>query len=110
MRPHAIRTCWSGGWRAGSACRMSHAVDDSGHRQDQARVLSVLDLDAVGVSDTEPLLGDLGDLVASALDLVLMVDDVALDLQVVTVLDLDLEPFAQRGDQGLLHRGELLPV
>ena len=40
------------------------------------------DLDAVGVADPEPLLRDLGDLVAVALDLVLVVDDVAVDLQV----------------------------
>ncbi len=36
-----------------------------------------LDLDAVGLADPEPLLRDLGDGVAVALDLVLVVDDVA---------------------------------
>src|SRR3954466_4679228 len=66
----------------GSAPGVGHAVDDSGHRQDQARLDAGLDLDAVGVGDPEPLLGDLGDLVAVALDLVLVVDDVALGLQV----------------------------
>ena len=48
-------------------------------------VLPGVDLDAVGVPQPEPLLGDLGDLVAVLVDLVLVVDDVALHLQVLAV-------------------------
>ena len=39
-------------------------------------------LDPVGVPDPEPPLGDLGDRVSATLDRVLVVDDIALDVQV----------------------------
>ena len=55
----------------------------------QRVVLPGLDLDAVGVAHAEPALRHLGDRVAVALDLVLVVDDVALRLHVVPVLDVD---------------------
>src|SRR4051812_17934525 len=86
-----------------STVRVGHAVDDGGDGQDESGILPLLDLDPVGVGDAEPLLRDLGDLVTVALDLVLVVDDVALHLEVLTVLDLDVEPLPQRRDQRLLH-------
>ncbi len=45
------------------------------------------DLDPVGVADPEPALGDLGDGVAVTLDLVLMIDEVALGAEVATILE-----------------------
>ena len=54
----------------------------------------------VSVPDPEPPLGDLGDLVPVALDRVLMVDDVALDVEVRAVFDLD--------DPALAHRRDLM--
>jgi hypothetical protein len=44
------------------------------------------------------------DLAAVGLDLVLVVDDVALRLQVRAVLDTDLPPLPQRRDQRLVHK------
>ena len=59
------------------------------------------DLDSVGVPDPEPALGHLRNLVAAALDLVLVVDDVPLRVHVVAAFDLDREPVAEPGDQRL---------
>src|SRR4051812_16136017 len=56
-----------------SACR--EGVDRHGDREDERRVLTRPDVDAVGVTHAEPLLRDRGDGVAVALDLVLVVDD-----------------------------------
>ena len=83
---------------------MGERVDGDGDREDQHGVDVVVDLDAVGVAHAEPLLRDLGDLVAVALDLVLVIDDVAVDLQVLAVVDLDVEAVAD-ADQRLLDRG-----
>src|SRR5580765_378126 len=85
-----------------------HLVDADRDREDQRVVLAGLDLDAVGVPHAEPLLRHLRHLVAAALDLVLVVDDVALRLHVLAVLDVDREAVTQRGDERLLHGRHLL--
>ena len=89
---------------SGSAEVVRHAVDGDGGSEHERRVERIADLDSVGVPHSEPLLGDLGDLVAVAFDLVLVVDDVARDLQILPAIDLDVEPIAQ-SDERLLHRG-----
>src|SRR3954454_12863521 len=68
---------------------VAHLLDADGDGQDQPVVLVGLDLDPVRVAHAQPALGDLGDLLAVALDLVLVVDDVALGRQIVSALDLD---------------------
>src|SRR5262249_770849 len=72
--------------------------------EDERVVLLGRDLDAVGLPDAEPAFRDLGDLVAAALDLVLVVDDVALRLHVLTAVDRDGKAVAERRDERLLHR------
>jgi len=67
---------------------MRHRVDDRGRGQDQDVVLAGHDLDPVGVADPEPPLGDLGDLVPVALDRVLVLDEVAVGVQVRAALAL----------------------
>ena len=64
-------------------------------------VLAGGDGDAVRVPHAEPLLRDRRDRVAVALDLVLVVDDVALRLHVRTVLDVDREAISD-ADQRLV--------
>ena len=81
----------------------AHLVDGNGEREHQRLVLAARDLDAVGVAHAEPLLGDLRDDVAVALDLVLVLDEVAAGLQVVAVLDLDVVPVADP-DERLVDR------
>src|SRR3954447_8426233 len=82
-----------------------HLVDTDRDRENQRVVLVGRDLDAVGVPHAEPLLRHLGHLVAAALDLVLVVDDVALRLHVLALLDVDREAVAKRADERLLDRG-----
>jgi hypothetical protein len=67
----------------------AHLVDAHRDAKDQRVVLSGHHLDAVGVSNPEPALRHLGDLVAAALDLVLVVDDIAFRGHVVAAFDLD---------------------
>ena len=55
----------------------------------RAVVLARLDLNAVGVAYTEPATRDFGHLVPATLDLVLVVDNVALRLHVVAAFDID---------------------
>src|SRR6476661_4169632 len=80
--------------RGGSADLVGQGVDGDRGGEHEDHVEWIADLDAVRVADTEPLLGDLGDLITVAFDLVLVVDDVAVDLQVGTAVDLDDEPIA----------------
>jgi hypothetical protein len=61
---------------------MSHLVDSGGDRQDEDIILSGLDLHAVGVAHAKPLLGNLGHLIATLADGVLVVENIALHLQV----------------------------
>ena len=75
---------------------MAHPVHGDGHGEDEDRIDARFDLDAIGVAETEPLLRHLGDLAVVRLDLVLVVDDVAVDLQVLTAVDLDLEVVADQ--------------
>ena len=62
----------------GSRSAAGHLVDAHGRGQDQRVVLPRGDLDPVGLPHPEPPLGDLGHLVAVALDLEFVIDDVAL--------------------------------
>src|SRR5271169_4029075 len=68
------------------------------------------DLDTVGVSDPEPLLRYLCRFGAAVLDRVLVVEDVALHLEVRTIGHLHGPAVAQRRDQSLLDRGDPVPV
>ena len=81
---------------------LDHPVQADGDGEQQRHVRAVRDLDAVRVTDPEPLAGDLGDGVAVRLDLVLLVDQVAVDLQLAARLQLDVVLVAER-------REELLP-
>ena len=63
------------------------------------------DVDAVGLPHAKPLLGDRRDGVAVALDLVLVVDDVAVRLHVVAVLDVDGEAVADPDQRLVDGRG-----
>src|SRR6266480_5485678 len=71
-----------------------HLIDADGRREDEGFVLTGCDLDSVGVPDPKPTLRDLGDLIALALDLVLVVDDIPLRLHVLAALNLDREAVA----------------
>src|SRR3954469_24531736 len=82
----------------------AHLVDADGAGEDQRVVLTWRDLDPVGVTDAEPAFRDLGDLVAVAFEAELVVEDVALRLQVGSALDLDRVAVAQRADERLLDR------
>jgi hypothetical protein len=59
---------------------VGHGVEHSGRSEDQDVVLARGHLDTVGVPDPEPSLGHLGDLRPVAFDLILVVDDVAVDV------------------------------
>ena len=90
------------------ALAASHLVDADGCGEDERGVLSGGDLDPVGVAYPEPPLRRLRDLVPVALDLVLVVDDVALGGQLAAVLQLDREAVTERADERLLDRGDSL--
>src|SRR4051812_4659320 len=92
-----------------SVARMAHRVDAHGDREHERLVLARRDLDPVGVANPEPLLRHLGHRVAVALDLVLVVDEVALGVHVMPVLDLDHEAVAD-ADEALLDGRQRVPV
>src|SRR4029079_16715415 len=91
--------------RIGSADLVRHLVDGNGRGQDERDIFVRTDLDAVRISDGEPALRDLGNLLAIALELVLVIRDLALDI-VVDAGAFDLEPLAQRREQRFLDGGE----
>ena len=73
---------------------MRHLVDANGDGDQEGVVLARPDLDPVGVAHTEPALGDLRDRVAVALDLVLVIDDVAFRVQFAAGIEVDLVALA----------------
>src|SRR3954453_3528688 len=74
-----------------TASVVGHVVDRDAQRQHQRFVLARLDVDPVGVAHSEPALRDSCDEVAVALDLVLVVDEVAFRVEVAAVLHVDVE-------------------
>src|SRR4029450_11246739 len=87
---------------------LGEVVDADGEGQDEGVVLAGDDGHAVGVADAEPALGDVGHRDAVPGDLVLVVEDVALDLQLAAVLQGDREAGAQGRDQRLPDGGDLV--
>ncbi len=66
-----------------AATRRGHLIDTDRDGDDQgATFCPPRYLDAIGVADAEPALRHVGDLVAVALDLVLVVDELPLGLEV----------------------------
>ena len=61
---------------------MGHLIDAHRHRQDQHIILTRIDRNTVAVAQAEPLLGDFRHLVAAFADGVLVIQDVALHIQV----------------------------
>jgi hypothetical protein len=95
-------------WNAagtGPASAIAHLVDRDRQCQEQWFVLALPDLDAVGVADAQPLLRHGCHDVALALDLVLVIDYVAVRLEIVAVLDVDVEAVTDP-HQRLVDRGE----
>ena len=90
--------------------RMGHGVDDRGNGQEQHIILAGRDLDPVGIPGPEPSLGHLGGLGPVALDGVLVVDDVALDVQVRAVFHLRYPSLPERLDHGLVDHRDPVPV
>src|SRR5690348_9229180 len=80
-------------------------VDRDGERQDQRCVFAVGDLNAVGLAHAEPLLGDRRDRVTVTLDLVLVIDHVAVCLHVGAVFDVDRESVADPDERLVDGRG-----
>src|SRR5205823_14923787 len=99
-----------GGEAVSDVQALGHRVDASCRREEQGVVLPGSYLDPIRVAEAKPALGDLGDLVTIALDLVLVVDDIASHAQLAVVLELDLETVPQRGDERLFDRRDRLAV
>src|SRR6185369_16224912 len=99
-----------GSCRPGSGDLVRHLVDRDRRRKDEGDVLVGADLDAVRISDGEPALRDLGNLLAIALELVLVIRDLALDIVVDAAGALDLEALTQRREQRLLDGRQHLPA
>jgi hypothetical protein len=83
---------------------VAHVIDGDRQAQQQRLVLADADLDTVGVAHPEPLLRNGRDDVV-ALDLVLVIDDVAVRAEVLAVLNLDPEAVADPDDRLVDRRG-----
>jgi hypothetical protein len=85
---------------------MRHHIDGYRDSQDDNIVLTGFDQNTIGVGQPEPAFGHLGDLIIALADGVLVVEDIALHLQIRAVAHLDRPAIAQWGDQRLLDRGK----
>src|SRR5262249_17890545 len=88
----------------------AHPVDADRAGEEERIVLPRCDLDPICVAHPEPALRHLRDLVAVTLELVLVVDDVALRLEVSSARDVDRVALAQRCNQRFLDRRDSLPA
>src|SRR5262249_6176821 len=89
-----------------SPALMGQLVDYHCHGQNNDIVLAGCDLHAIAVTQAEPLLGDLRYFVVALTDGVLVVQDIAVDLQLGAVLDVDRKAVTQRGNQGFFDHGQ----
>src|SRR4029077_7302620 len=78
-------------------------VDAHRRAQQQHLVLSRRDRDPVRLADREPALGDRGHELATGLDLVLVVEDVALRLELGAAGALEREVLAEQREERLAH-------
>ncbi len=76
---------------------MRHHVDGYRNRQDDDVILIGFDQHAIGVSQPEPALGHLSDLAAALADGVLVVEDIALHLQIRAIANLNRPAVAAVG-------------
>ena len=89
---------------------MRHHVDSHGNSQYHNVILTWFNLDAVGVGQAEPLFGNFGDFASAFADGVLVIQNVALHLQIWAVSNFHYPTVAQRRDQRLLDDGQALVV
>src|SRR6516225_8105593 len=80
-----------------------HGIDGDRGGEHHHRIMAGRDLDAVRIGDAEPLLGHSRYCGVPVVERVLVVEDVALHVQVRAVTDLDHPAVAKRRDEGLLH-------
>jgi len=88
---------------------MAHRVDAHRDGEHQRLVLAVGDLHSVRVPNAEPALRNAGDGLAVTRDLVLVVDEVALGVEIGPPFDLDREPIAD-ADERFLDGGDRVAV
>src|SRR3954447_19657505 len=112
IRPPILRAPFPlrAGFRTSAPSVVRHLVDGDRDGEKERVVLLRRDLDAVGVADAEPLLRHLRDRPAVALDLVLVVEHLALRVHVLAADDVDREVVAQRAHEGLLDRRDRVAV
>src|SRR5260221_1908135 len=92
----------------GSAAMVCNRLHGHGGCQDDHVVLTRLDLDTIRVRHAEPLLRHFGDFVAVGVQGVLVIQNIALNLQVRAVAHVDGPPLTQRCDKGLLNGSKSL--
>src|SRR5215217_735902 len=92
--------------RRGEPTLVRHLVDTDGGGQDQEIVLPRRNLDPIGVAHPEPLLRDRGHVA----DAVFVVQEVALDLEVGPVANLEDVAIANRRDHRFVHHRQSLTV
>src|SRR5260370_3968453 len=85
---------------------LRHLVNGRGDSQNQPVILAWCHLDPIGVAHAEPLLRDFRYGLPAAVDSILVVDDVSLDVQVWTTPHVDAVPIAKRGYHRLLDCGD----
>src|SRR5689334_14109205 len=108
-QPKANERCYS---RAGlvSAGRVRHHIHCDGGGENHQIILPWGDLHPIGICNAKPLLGDLGHLLSTGLDRVLMIENIALNLHVWSSADVDRPAVTQWRNHRLLDGREGLAV
>jgi hypothetical protein len=89
---------------------MSHLIYTDRDSQYHDIILANFNFYSIGVTHAKPLLGDLCHLVPSLADGVLVIQDVALNFQVRTILDFDGESVAYWTNDGFFDHGNLITI
>src|SRR6266702_6741692 len=87
-----------------------HHVNDYRAGQNQDVIGTRSDVHTIGIGYPEPLLRDLRYPVAALVDLILVIQDIALCFHVLSACYVHVEALAQRRDQGFLDRGEHIAI
>src|SRR5512132_2055395 len=83
--------------------RVAGLIDDDGARQNEHRILTLFDLDAVRVCPGEPAFRNGRDRSIAAPERVLVVHEVAFSLQIIRTRHIDGEPMVEEREELLLH-------
>src|SRR6266581_150774 len=87
-------------------CSVGHHIDDDRYGENQNVIGPRDNIHTICISHVEPLFRDLGHALASLVDLIFMIQNIAFNFHILSTGDMNVETLAKWRDQRFLDRGK----